>query len=160
MKTTFTLIGILLFFTMNASFAQEIVRSTIGSLGATMSNEQMLVQQTTGQPSATITATNDKGAFVRQGFQQPIYFEALSNELNATIFPNPNSGTFNFQVDLAPGIPFEYTLLDAQGRNILVGKGEGNLLQSVTIDKPTVGMYFLKMVSGNRSSSFKINVIY
>jgi hypothetical protein len=148
-----------MFFVLCPSFAQQIVRSTIGSVGSTMTSEKMSIQQTIGQPSVTITATNEKGVFLRQGFLQPVIIESLSNELNVQIFPNPNTGSFQFIADVSSNVSFDYTLTDVNGKVILFGEGKGNLLQSLVIDQPSNGMYFLNIVGDSSLSSFKINVI-
>jgi hypothetical protein len=80
------------------TFSQQIVRSTIGSIGSSMGNGTVTVQQTAGQPSATSFVKNENGSALRQGFHQPYYYEIERNDLNATIYPNPNNGQFSFQV--------------------------------------------------------------
>jgi hypothetical protein len=73
------------------SFSQQIVRSTIVSIGSSMGNGTITVQQTAGQPSATTFVKNENGSALRQGFHQPYYYEIERNDLNASIFPNPNN---------------------------------------------------------------------
>lgn len=73
---------------VNQFYAQQIVRSTIGSIGSSMGNRTITVQQTAGQPSATSFVKNEDGSALRQGFHQPYYNEIERNELNATIYPN------------------------------------------------------------------------
>jgi hypothetical protein len=141
------------------SFSQQIVRSTIGSIGYTMSNGTITVQQTAGQPSATTFVKNNDGSAIRQGFHQPYYYEIERNDLNATIYPNPNNGQFSFQVAVDEGVAFNYQLIDQQGRSVLKNSGSGNNLIEVNIEKPATGMYHLQIVSGDKTSSFKINVI-
>jgi hypothetical protein len=72
-------------------YSQEIIRSTIGSIGSSMGNGTITVQQTAGQPSATTFVKNENGFALRQGFHQPYYYEIERNDLNASIFPNPNN---------------------------------------------------------------------
>jgi hypothetical protein len=141
------------------TFSQQIVRSTIGSIGSSMGNGTVTVQQTAGQPSATTFVKNENGSSIRQGFHQPYYYEIERNDLNASIFPNPNNGQFSFQVAVEEGVAFDYQLMDQQGKLILKNAGAGNNLIEVNIEQPATGMYHLQIVSGGRSSSFKINVI-
>jgi hypothetical protein len=156
-KNTFCFITFSLF--VSQFYAQEIVRSTIGAFGSSMGNGIVTVQQTAGQPSATEFEKSDDGSSIRQGFHQPYYYEIERNDLNATIYPNPNNGQFSFQVAVEEGVAFDYQLMDQQGRLILKNAGAGNNLIEVNIEQPATGMYHLQIVSGGRSSSFKINVI-
>jgi hypothetical protein len=139
--------------------AQTIVRSTIGSIGTSMGNGTLTVQQTAGQPSATSFVKNEDGSALRQGFHQPYYYEIERNDLNATIYPNPNNGQFSFQVAVEEGVAFEYQLMDQQGRLVLKNSGNGNNLIEINIEQPSTGMYHLQIVSSDKTSSFKINVI-
>lgn len=139
--------------------AQTIVRSTIGSIGSSMGNGTVTIQQTAGQPSATTFVKNENGSALRQGFHQPYYYEIERNDLNATINPNPNNGQFSFQVAVDENVAFDYQLMDQQGRAVLNHSGSGNNLIEVNIEQPATGMYHLQIVCGDKTSSFKINVI-
>ncbi len=143
-----------------SSFSQQIVRSTIGSIGSTMGNGTVTIQQTAGQPSATSFVKSENGSALRQGFHQPYYYEIERNDLNAAIFPNPNNGQFSFQVDLEANETFNYVLSDQNGREILKNIGDGNQLTQVSIEQPATGLYHLQITSGKRISSFKISVIH
>jgi hypothetical protein len=143
-----------------SGFTQQIVRSTIGSIGSAMGNGTLTIQQTAGQPSATSFVKNDDGSALRQGFHQPYYYEIERNDLNATIYPNPNNGQFSFQVALQTNEIYNYFLLDQNGKEILKKSGFGNQLTEVSIEQPVTGFYHLKISSGKRFSSFKIYVIH
>jgi hypothetical protein len=147
------------FLLANWVFSQQITRSTIGSIGSSMGNGTISVQQTAGQPSATSFIQKSNGAAVRQGFHQPYYMEMERNDLNAVIFPNPNNGHFSFQVDLPENSSFTYQLVDQQGKMVLSNVGSGNSLVEVAIQQPSIGMYHLQIVCGDLVSAFKINVI-
>jgi hypothetical protein len=153
---TFLLVSIYSF----TSNSQQIVRSTIGSIGSSMGNGTITVQQTAGQPSATTFVKNNDGSALRQGFHQPYYFEIERNDLNATIYPNPNNGQFSFQVAVEDNVAFDYQLVDQQGRSVLKNSGSGNNLIEVNIEQPATGLYHLQISSGKRISSFKISVIH
>jgi hypothetical protein len=141
-------------------FSQQIVRSTIGSIGTSMGNGTVTVQQTAGQPSATSFVKNEDGSALRQGFHQPYYYEIERNDLNATIYPNPNNGQFSFQVDLLENESYDYIILDQAGKEVLKNSGSGNQLTEVSIEQPATGLYHLQISSGKRISSFKISVIH
>jgi hypothetical protein len=154
-----TLLYFFFFILVGNTFSQQIVRSTIGSIGSSMGNGTVTVQQTAGQPSATSFVKNENGSAIRQGFHQPYYYEIERNDLNATIYPNPNNGQFSFQVAVEEEVAFEYQLMDQQGRLVLKNSASGNNLIEVNIEQPATGMYHLQIVSSDKSSSFKINVI-
>jgi hypothetical protein len=75
------------------------------------------------------------------------------------LYPNPNNGQFSFQVAVDENVAFDYQLMDQQGRSVLKNSGSGNNLIEVNIEQPATGMYHLQIVSGDKTSSFKINVI-
>jgi hypothetical protein len=141
-------------------FSQQIVRSTIGTIGSSMGNGTITIQQTAGQPSATSFVKNEDGSALRQGFHQPYYYEIERNDLNATIFPNPNNGQFSFQVDLLENESYNYVVLDQAGKEVFKNIGNGNQLTEVSIEQPATGLYHLQITSGKRISSFKISVIH
>jgi hypothetical protein len=142
------------------SFSQQIARSTIGSIGTSMGNGTLTIQQTAGQPSATTFVKNEDGSALRQGFHQPYYYEIERNDLNATIFPNPNNGQFSFQVDLLENESYDYLILDQAGKEVMKNSGSGNQLNEVSFEQPATGLYHLQISSGKRISSFKISVIH
>ena len=141
------------------SFSQQIVRSTLGSIGSSMGNGTVTVQQTAGQPSVISFVKNEDGSAIRQGFHQPYFYEIERDDLNVTIYPNPNNVKFSFQVAVDENIAFDYQLMDQQGRSVLKNSASGNNLIEVNIEQPSTGMYHLLIVSGDKTSSFKINII-
>lgn len=155
-----TLLYCFFFILVGNTFSQQIVRSTIGSIGYTMSNGTITIQQTAGQPSATSFVKNENGSALRQGFHQPYYYEIERNDLNAAIFPNPNNGQFSFQVDLLENESYDYIILDQAGKEVFKNSGSGNQLTEVLIEQPATGLYHLQISSGKRISSFKISVIH
>lgn len=157
-KNTFCFITFSLF--VSQFYAQEIVRSTIGAFGSSIGNGTISIQQTVGQPSATSFVKNEDGSALRQGFHQPYYYEIERNDLNATIYPNPNNGQFSFQVDLSENESYNYVVLDQAGKEVFKNIGNGNQLTEVLIEQPATGLYHLQISSGKRISSFKISVIH
>lgn len=154
-----TLLYCFFFILVGNTFSQQIVRSTIGSIGSTMSNGTITIQQTAGQPSAISFVKNEDGSALRQGFHQPYYYEIERNDLNAAIFPNPNNGQFSFQVDLLENESYNYVVLDQAGKEVLKNSATGNQLTKVSIEQSATGLYHLQISSGKRTSSFKISVI-
>jgi hypothetical protein len=160
MKNKSVLTAFAITFLSISAFSQKITRSTIGSFGSTASSNNVTIQQTAGQPSATSHINKNDGSGIRQGFHQAFYAHPEYNELNALIFPNPNNGTFSFQVDLANEEKFSYQLTDQTGRILINEQSNGNTLVPVNVNQPIAGMYHLFITSGGRSSSFKINIIH
>ena len=142
------------------SFGQKIVRSTIGAVGSSSNYNGIIIQQSAGQPALTTNEKSENGAGLRQGFIQPIWYETESNDLSVILYPNPNQGDFSFQADIAEDLNYDYEILDLQGKVVLRGKGLGNEIVEVSILNPAKGMYYLNVKTEEKTSAFKINVIY
>ena len=142
------------------SFGQKIVRSTIGAIGSSSNYNGIIIQQSAGQPALTTNEKSENGAGLRQGFIQPIWYETESNDLSVILYPNPNQGDFSFQADIAEDLNYDYEILDLQGKVVLRGKGLGNKIVEVSIVNPAKGMYHLNVKTEEKTSAFKINVIY
>ena len=156
MKKTLSFIVVLLsHFVLNAQFT---TRSTIGSLGTTSSNDGISIQQTIGQPSS-VNHSKVEDIGLRQGFHQPITFIEEQNDLNVNLYPNPNNGEFSFIVNEISDASISYQLFDQQGKLLFQNSALTNKLTPVSIQNPSPGMYHLKVTSGLKTSSFKINVI-
>ncbi len=156
MKNNFLLVSFLLI-SLNHN-SQIITRSVIGSFGNTNSEFGLTLQQAVGQPSLVNNEKVDEVG-LRQGFQQPIYFIEEQNDLNVTLYPNPNQGEFSFIVEENSQIKLQFQLFDQQGKMILQGNTDSNILTPISIENPSPGMYHLKVADGVKVSSFKINVI-
>lgn len=143
---------------VNFTSAQTITRSTIGSLGSSASNDGISIQQTVGQP-ALVNSVNVNETGLRQGFHQPITFIEEQNDLNVNLYPNPNQGDFSFIVNEVSDASISYLLFDQQGKLLFQNTALSNALTPVSIQNPSPGMYHLKVTSGLKTSSFKINVI-
>lgn len=151
------LLFLLFSLTFSSSQAQSIVRSTIGSVGGTLSNEQLFIQQTIGQPAAIEFFKRNDGTALRQGFHQP-YYTILSEkgDLDALVFPNPSQGRFEVLLDLPSTTYFLYQLTDSQGKILKSGEGCGNQTIPFELMREPAGMYNLTVKSADQSSSFKI----
>lgn len=158
MYKIFITFSILFSFIYNGN-AQTIVRSTIGSIGSSSQTGEVFLQHSAGQPTLV---GNEKieNIGLRQGFIQPIQFIEEQNELDVTLFPNPNQGFFSFTVNQETNESFSYILFDQHGKLLLQSEALSNQLTPISIENPTTGMYHLKVSCGHRISSFKINVIH
>ncbi len=145
-------------FSLSNSKAQQIIRSSIGSLGSSVQNGSVFIQQTAGQASL-VGNQKTENTGLRQGFIQPIQFIEEQNELNVLLYPNPNQGEFSFLVNQTSDEPINYLLLDQNGKLLLQSESLPNQLTPISIENPTPGMYHLKVNAGKRFSSFKVNVI-
>ena len=76
------------------------------------------------------------------------------------IYRNPNQGDFSFQADIEEDLNYDYEILDLQGKVVIRGKVSGNELVEVSIVNPARGMYHLNVKTEDKTSAFKINVIY
>ncbi len=141
-----------------ASYAQKITHSVIGSLGSLLNSDGTNYQQSIGQPAIVTNEKND-GTGLRQGFLQPFTFTVESNELDVHLFPNPNHGEFAFQVNVENDTKFNYQLFDQSGKLIEFSSAFGNSLVPVKILNPAQGVYHLKVNTDSKTSSFKIIVI-
>ena len=142
------------------SFGQKIVRSTIGAIGSSSNQNGIIIQQSVGQPALTSNDKSEIGMGLRQGFIQPVCFETVSNDLNVILYPNPNQGDFSFQADIEEDETYDYEILDLQGKVVIRGQANGNELVEVSILNPARGMYHLNVSTEDKTSAFKINVIY
>jgi hypothetical protein len=89
-------------------------RNVISSNGGSHLKEGIYLTQTIGQ-DASFTQKTAAGQYFAQGFQQPMQKSRISiNEINPTVFPNPNNRAFTI-TDL-PAEPIRtIQLYDAKG---------------------------------------------
>jgi hypothetical protein len=159
MKIKAIVIFLLVFYSLT-SFSQLIIRSTIGAMGGTAKNETSLIQQTIGQPSATSFIHNSDGFAIRQGFHQPYLIEAIKKDINVNIYPNPNDGNFCFEILEENNSPYQFQIIDQNGKLLYEGQATAKQKQDVRLGQVAQSIYFLKIVQGKQQSAFKINVIY
>jgi len=140
--------------------AQQIVRSTIGSVGSSMSDGTMLIQQTVGQPALTTFEKNDDGSAIRQGFHQPYFIEIIKKDIDVSIYPNPNNGEFFFEILDESNSSYQFQIFDQNGKILHEGKANSKEKQQVLLKHVAQSIYFLHVQQGKQQSSFKINVVY
>lgn len=139
--------------------AQHIVRSTIGSWGNSSQKSSVIVQQTVAQPCVIMPIENADNINLRQGFLQPFIFSSKEDELNVLVYPNPNNGDFMFRADLPENSSFEYNIIDMQGKSLLSAGGVGGKIIPVSLKQQPSGIYFLQVISKQKTSAFKISII-
>lgn len=154
----FLILSIVFLLFSNGLLSQQIIRSTIGSIGSSGQNGSMFIQQTAGQASLVGNQVTENTG-LRQGFIQPIQFVEEQNELNVLLYPNPNKGEFSFLVNENSDEHINYFLFDQNGKLLVQSESLPNQLTPISIENPSPGMYHLKVTAGKLFSSFKVNVI-
>lgn len=147
MKTYSLLIA---FFFFSISQAQTLTRSAIGTFGASITKNNLMLQQIAGQSSTSGTVITS-GQILRQGFIQPpqlLGIEASNNIYHIRIYPNPSSGVFNFVVESSNGTTMNYKIYDITGRIIASQPALFNIPVSVKQITFAQGVYFLVITDG------------
>jgi hypothetical protein len=140
------------------SFTQQLTRSVIGGMGNSVSKGGMILQSTVGQPAITGTEKSENGLIIRQGFQQSYSTPGSGMQnLNISLYPNPNNGEFLFRTDLNSDDQFQFYINDSFGRNIINGYGSGSNEVFVNMKNSENGVYFLTIKTTFGSGIFKIS---
>jgi hypothetical protein len=140
-------------------FAQKIVRSTLGTLGSSFKSNEVLIQSTAGQSSPTSSERTGEALNIRQGFHQPFNSIALENELNISVFPNPNNGNFFISTNFTPFLMFDYKIVNNLGKIIESGSGFGNKTEIISLTNKDIGIYHLIIKTFNLESKTKITIL-
>ncbi len=134
--------------------------SVVGSATAfAWSNGNSSMQQTVTPMTTTaytVTGTDYFGCSgttaYTLGISACVGFETINeNESGVAVFPNPNTGNFNVQLN-SPG---KITIYNALGQEIYTQPCT-NYLNQVSIDKFANGIYILKAFVDNKISAFRI----
>ena len=141
----------------NGSFSQSIQRSSINSWGASVQKGNVVLSQTAGQSSTTQVFHN--GNYLRQGFQQSSGLKLKTTEWEIALFPNPNSGSFQFSV-ISGGEDIRFKITDAQGKQVHAETTMEKPQQTVTINGLSEGMYFLVVSTEEGSQKMKKFIVY
>jgi hypothetical protein len=106
---------IYMFLSSATLFAQH--RSVMSSNGGSCLKEGIYLTQTIGQ-DASFSQQSLNGQYFAQGFQQPVQSHQVSiNEINPTVFPNPNNGEFSV-TDLPQSLVQGIQLFDVKGASL------------------------------------------
>ena len=85
---------------------------------------------------------------------------APAAKLDAKVFPNPNNGNFNIQLNAADG-PVEIKVLDRNGQVVyedLQKDFTGNYEGTIQLPNPQAGTYYLKIMQGKQVETQRIIV--
>lgn len=135
-------------------FAQQ--RAVMSSNGGSYLKEGIYLTQTIGQ-DASFSQQTVNGQYFAQGFQQPIRGNMVSvNDINPTVFPNPNSGEFTLS-DL-PQIPIQsIQLFDAKGAMLTLNYLLNTDQIQCRMEEYPAGNYILNLLFENgQNKSIKI----
>lgn len=144
------------FITISATslFAQQ--RSVMSSNGGSYLKEGIYLTQTIGQ-DASFSQQTLNGQYFAQGFQQPIRGNIVSvNDINPTVFPNPNSGEFT--VSDLPQISLQsIQLFDAKGALLTINYQLNTDQIQCRMEEYPAGNYILNLRFENgQNKSIKI----
>jgi len=145
----------------HVSIGQTIVRSSLCSMGSSVSREGLILRQTVGQSSSTYVF-NMEGLVLRQGFQQSV--KSI----------NPSEVTIPVDFSLSPNPANDKTLLKFHqeiGRSIIsVRDIKGNLLSELKVESLTAiwldltnykpGLYIITVISGNNKGSRRLIITH
>ena len=84
----------------------------------------------------------------------------LDLDKSVSVFPNPNSGVFTINANLAPGQNVKMTLTDILGKQVAVVQDGQLFTNSFRVDLGTQasGIYFLNIISGSQSVTKRIEI--
>ena len=77
-----------------------------------------------------------------------------------SVFPNPSNGIFTIQSDLLRENDAKVKMLDISGREVdfkQISAGEHQI--SIDMNGVNAGWYIVKILSGNKTSLAKVNVV-
>jgi len=151
----------LVIFSVNISYAQELVRENIGSSGASGIVDKIHINQSVGQQSALNGTVSNNDITLRQGFQQPI-FRIEKNTLtdisvlDLVIFPNPFRYDISVRFNQEPTERIDVLIFDTKGR--LIKKLDFDPLIEIIIPCKELarGSYLLNIKTSNKQYSANI----
>lgn len=86
---------------------------------------------------------------------------AISANEGLNVYPNPNNGQFNLEINAQQASQFSYTITDISGKQITsknVGIVNGRHVETIEINNVSSGFYFVKVKSNTKESVIKISV--
>ena len=72
------------------------------------------------------------------------------------VYPNPNSGQFQFYTDLPSETSFQFQVIDISGRIIQLNSGKGQEIISVDISSCSSGTYILCIITPQSTANKKL----
>ncbi len=157
-STLFTCL--ILLFAVSESVAQSVQRQSIASTGTYMYSNNILIQQTIGQPYSTTTFYSKEVGF-RPGFQQPSNFsleliESTFQNINLRVYPNP--AVYTVTIESSKTInDAVLQVVDMNGKLILNEKISEMKTHNINCNTWVNGVYFITLTnSQNNKCSSKL----
>ncbi len=136
--------------------AQKIVRSVIGSTGTSSQSGGIQLQETSGQAAPVTRTTANNTTILSQGFHRSNRLLYADNGIQIVVYPNPNSGQFQFYTDLPAETSFQFQVVDITGRIVQMNSGKGKEVISVDISTCSSGTYILRIITPQSSANIKL----
>ena len=116
----------LLLASVQTAYSQQLSHQVISSFGGSRSTDNLYLSHTAGQ-DAGFTQVCNENLELRQGFEQMLTFAGSkeTKTVRMVVYPNPNNGAFYIATDLPRGTTYSLTVVDAQGKLLFTGEGEG-----------------------------------
>lgn len=151
-----------MFFLVNISYAQEIIRENIGSGGASKTINNIHFNQSIGQQSSVNGTVSNNDITLRQGFQQPLFRVekrdfADINELQLELYPNPFRYDISVKFSQNPSKLIKVSLFDMRGKLIKSIDFEPQIEITIPCSDIKAGNYILNIESANKK--YNANII-
>jgi len=153
---------LIMFFLVNISYAQEIIRENIGSGGASKTINNIHFNQSIGQQSSVNGTVSNNDITLRQGFQQPVFrvekrdFDDI-NELQLELYPNPFRYDISVKFSQNPSKLIKVSLFDMRGKLIKSIDFEPQIEITIPCSDIKAGNYILNIESANKK--YNANII-
>lgn len=138
-------------------YSQQLLRQSLSCFGSSYASDGILIRQTVGQSSNTISYSSSSGG-LRQGFQQPINLSGqnINPEFNIeiSVYPNPIINEFSFVISGDDG-QFNYKISDMIGNLVCSNRVKTNEEKSISCSSWSTGIYFISIYSSKKLLSVK-----
>lgn len=97
-------------------------------------------------------------AFSDQNVSNIVNVEEIESAKNIKIYPNPNSGVFNLEIQKEKPSNFIIAIYNMQGQIVYFSKQDNttNLTRSIDLQKHAKGIYNLEIVENGKASNHKV----
>lgn len=122
------------------------------------SENPYVIIPTSGVNYYKVTSVNVNGESAQSASVEAIAVITATEDIleDILVFPNPSSGTF--QITLPEKNHYPIDLYDIKGRKIVYQTKTDSQQITITMHKPTPGIYLLRLIQKNKSKVYKIMV--
>jgi beta-glucanase (GH16 family) len=78
------------------------------------------------------------------------------NKVSVAIYPNPTSSFIDIKLDENSSGKFQTSIYDLQGKTVIPQTDYEGTSCTINLSKLNAGIYFLKVTTGNKSSTYKV----